>query len=314
MFQESEIVEYSDITKAIGGIRIQRGMNYKINNKYNIFFMNTSNTALYSDQIEESGRISYEGHDVPKSNVVPDPKKVDQPYRHKDGTPTANGKFFDAAKRYKDHIIDNAEVIQLYEKIKKNSWKFKGFYKLIDARTEKSNGRFVFKFILNPVHIDTISEKEIDEEIKRNNDHFVKEILVSEEKRMVSTRKGQNSLRKYILINYSSRCAMCEINDPQLLIASHIIPWSEDKSRRGILENVICLCVLHDSLFEKGIITIKEDYQIQFSKEFLGRTKYSVTYNTFKGITSETLRLPDTLPYPAKELLISHRNKFITNF
>jgi len=154
--------------------------------------------------------------------------------------------------------MDNAEVIQLYEKIKKNSWKFKGFYKLIDARKEKSNGRDVFKFILNPANIDTISEKEIDEEIKRNNDHFVKEILVSEEKRIVSTRKGQNSLRKHVLTNYSNKCALCEINDPQLLVASHIIPWSEDRSRRGILENVICLCVLHDSLFEKGIITIKE--------------------------------------------------------
>jgi len=120
--------------------------------------------------------------------------------------------------------MDNAEVIQLYEKIKKNSWKFKGFYKLIDARKEKSNGRDVFKFILNPANIDTISEKEIDEEIKRNNDHFVKEILVSEEKRIVSTRKGQNSLRKHVLTNYSNKCALCEINDPQLLVASHIIP------------------------------------------------------------------------------------------
>ena len=59
--------------------------------------------------------------------MVPDPKKVDQPYRNKDGTPTDNGKFFDAAKKYKDHKMDNAEVIQLYEKIKKNTWKFKGF-------------------------------------------------------------------------------------------------------------------------------------------------------------------------------------------
>ena len=60
MFQESEIVTHSDITKAIGGRRIQRGMNYKINNKYNIFLMNTSKTALYSDKIEEGGRIVYE--------------------------------------------------------------------------------------------------------------------------------------------------------------------------------------------------------------------------------------------------------------
>jgi len=58
----------------------------------------------------------------------------------------------------------------------------------------------------------------------------------------------------------------------------------------------------------------REDYKIQFSKEFLDRTKYSVTYNTIKVITSETLRLPGKAPYPLKELLISHRNKFITKF
>ena len=41
--------------------------------------------------------------------------------------------------------------------------------------------------------MDTMSEKEIDEEIKRNNDYSIKEIVVSEEKIMISIRKGPNS-------------------------------------------------------------------------------------------------------------------------
>jgi putative restriction endonuclease len=47
---------------------------------------------------------------------------------------------------------------------------------------------------------------------------------------------------------------MCDIDDPEILIASHIVRWSEEKATRGLSENVICLCVLHDALFEQDKI------------------------------------------------------------
>ena len=40
--------------------------------------------------------------------------------------------------------------------------------------------------------------------------------------------------------------------DVKLLIASHIARWADEPALRGKLSNVICLCRLHDSLFEAG--------------------------------------------------------------
>ena len=196
--------------------------------------------------------------------------------------------------------------------LKKNSWRYVGDYRLIDARRERSGKRYVFKFILLPEKIEEISEGEIEEAFTKKEHYLIREILVSESKELAPKRNGQDVLRKHVLSNYSSKCAMCEINDHYLLRASHIIPWSEDKSKRGILENVICLCVLHDALFEKRTITVSGGYEIEFSTEFLTRCKTSITYSKIMEITFQKLRLPDILPNPNEELLIAHKQKFVS--
>ena len=44
--------------------------------------------------------------------------------------------------------------------------------------------------------------------------------------REVKTRVNQNAFRQIVLANYSGKCAITGIDIPDLLIASHIIPWS----------------------------------------------------------------------------------------
>jgi putative restriction endonuclease len=51
------------------------------------------------------------------------------------------------------------------------------------------------------------------------------EDVASESKR----RKGQDYFRRMILANYGGRCALTGIDVPQLLLASHIIPWAETR-------------------------------------------------------------------------------------
>lgn len=56
--------------------------------------MSVRDNSPYQDQITEDGTVLiYEGHDVPKSNVVKDPKKVGQPKCKNSGSPTENEKF-----------------------------------------------------------------------------------------------------------------------------------------------------------------------------------------------------------------------------
>jgi len=52
---------------------------------------------------------------------------------------------------------------------------------------------------------------------------------------------------------------------PELLTASHIIPWSADESRRADPTNGLCLNALYDRAFDRGLITFDEDYRLVIS-------------------------------------------------
>lgn len=85
---------------------------------------------------------------------------------------------------------------------------------------------------------------------------------------MAKQRKGQDYFRRMILANYNCHCAITGINIPQLLLASHIIPWADKRHKNDRLnpENGICLSALYDKAFDKGLITISpDDYTICLS-------------------------------------------------
>lgn len=87
-------------------------------------------------------------------------------------------------------------------------------------------------------------------------------------KRLVKTRKNQGFFREMMLASYNNQCAATKINQPKLLIASHIKPWSEDKEARLNPRNGILLNALHDRAFEHGFITFDDDLNLIRSKDF----------------------------------------------
>ena len=50
-----------------------------------------------------------------------------------------------------------------------------------------------------------------------------------EKERTVKTRVNQSVFRKIILAAYNNTCCVSGIDTPELLIASHIVPWSLDE-------------------------------------------------------------------------------------
>lgn len=79
-------------------------------------------------------------------------------------------------------------------------------------------------------------------------------------------RLVQAFFRRTVLVSYKSRCSFCGIALPQLLIASHIIPWKDSVERRADPRNGICLCALHDKAFDKGFLSIGEQNEILVSR------------------------------------------------
>lgn len=73
----------------------------------------------------------------------------------------------------------------------------------------------------------------------------------------------QDALRKDLLNVYGGRCAVCDTRLRPLLVASHIIPWSQDPENRCNPRNAILLCKTHDAMFEAGWLVIQEDLKVR---------------------------------------------------
>ena len=115
-------------------------------------------------------------------------------------------------------------------------------------------------------------------------------------------RRGQSRLREHALTNYSSRCAMCDVELVDLLVASHIVRWSDDPEARGRLSNILCLCGMHDALFEMGYLSLSDDLGV------LKKSGVASTVVRYLQQTTDRLRAPRT-HQPATGYLRLHRRR-----
>lgn len=133
------------------------------------------------------------------------------------------------------------------------------------------------------------------------------EDVASESKR----RKGQDYFRRMILANYGGRCALTGIDVPQLLLASHIIPWADKTHKQERLNpcNGICLSALYDKAFDQGLITISPDNYSVILSSALQENETKAYYDKHFGfIKGQKLTLP-TEYLPSREFLAYHRDK-----
>lgn len=87
----------------------------------------------------------------------------------------------------------------------------------------------------------------------------------TEVERLVRTRRVQGFFRAAVLASYEFRCALSGIAPPELLNASHIVPWNIDKGRRADPRNGIALNTLYDRAFDRGLITFDESMRLVVS-------------------------------------------------
>ncbi len=78
-------------------------------------------------------------------------------------------------------------------------------------------------------------------------------------------RSGQTLFRQIVLSAYRNQCALTGLSDPRLLVASHIIPWSQAPGMRLNPRNGIALNALYDKAFDRGLITFDDDLRLQIS-------------------------------------------------
>lgn len=132
------------------------------------------------------------------------------------------------------------------------------------------------------------------------HDYNVKDSDITEKSVNIKQRLYQSVLRERVLSNYKHKCAICGLDKDDLLICSHIKPWSEDKLNRLNPRNAICLCVLHDKLFDKGYFSLDNNYNLLFSE----KSDFKI-----KQLFSEYKFNKPHIEEPDIEFLSYHRNK-----
>lgn len=131
----------------------------------------------------------------------------------------------------------------------------------------------------------------------------------TEVQRVVNVRRVQDFFRKAILGSYESRCALTDLAVPELLIASHIIGWSDNEARRADPTNGICLNALHDKAFDRHLLTFDEDYRVVLSSALKSREASEFQSHNFERLEGKPLRLPHRF-LPDSVALAKHREKF----
>jgi len=129
--------------------------------------------------------------------------------------------------------------------------------------------------------------------------------------RLVKARVNQSIFRTMVLDNYGSRCCLTGIPIPQVLRASHIIPWAEDETNRMNPSNGLCLSATYDAAFDAHLISFDEDLYLILNPDLREFVDDEAFRRHFKAV--EGVKLNEARRYsPDQGLMTRHRMMFFS--
>ena len=137
---------------------------------------------------------------------------------------------------------------------------------------------------------------------------FLEPDIPTEVRKLTRVRLVQRFFRDTVLSSYNYSCTICKINLSKMLNASHIIPWSIDKNRRADPTNGLSLCVFHDRAFDRGLISVDDNFRIILSREVKIIDAPKLHRVGLLEIEGKKIILPDKF-IPDKMAFTYHRDK-----
>lgn len=125
----------------------------------------------------------------------------------------------------------------------------------------------------------------------------------------VQIRVNQARFRQAVLASYNATCCISGLQNDRLLIASHIVPWSQDTKNRLNPQNGLCLSALHDRAYDQGLITVLPDYTVRVSPKLKAANGDSFMADSLLRFDGCTIKMPERFR-PAPEFLQWHTKKF----
>lgn len=134
-------------------------------------------------------------------------------------------------------------------------------------------------------------QKNIKQIINIIDKDIEKSLVCSLDKQVLTKMRINQSVFRDSLINRYSHCCLCDINNEDLLIASHIKPWAKSSDNEKLdVNNGLLLCPNHDKLFDKGYISFDNDGNILISEKLsdenlraMNITKHEHIYLTYEN-------------------------------
>lgn len=122
----------------------------------------------------------------------------------------------------------------------------------------------------------------------------------------VKQRVSQQFFRRSVLASYGETCCITGLKVPELLVASHIVPWAVDARCRLNPMNGLCLNALHDRAFDRGLMTITPAFIVKISPRLLKEGPSQDSF--FKPYDGKGITLPEKFR-PSGEFLRFHNSE-----
>lgn len=133
--------------------------------------------------------------------------------------------------------------------------------------------------------------------------------LGKDREQQTKIRIGQYFFRMSVLMSYGNACCITGLKNKEMLVASHIKPWSVSNARteRTNPSNGLCLNAMHDKAFDRGFITIDKNYRIVNSKLIKDTAMDEKTKEWFSFYNGKEIILPDKF-LPGKDFIEYHND------
>ena len=131
-------------------------------------------------------------------------------------------------------------------------------------------------------------------------------VEATEAEATVRVRRVQRAFRRGVLASYGGECALTGCRSPAFLVASHIIPWRAAGRRRADPRIGVCLNVLHDRAFDRGLFTLSDDLSVVVSHRLPDDAHFGRLAPQFAELSGRQLATPTRFS-PLPDALAYHR-------
>lgn len=136
------------------------------------------------------------------------------------------------------------------------------------------------------------------------------EILRRYATRETRQRLHQSAFRELVISAYSRRCTICNLQHPELLDAAHITADADDEGK-PIVTNGLSLCKIHHAAYDKNILGITPDYEIQIRADILHEVDGPMLKYGLQAMNKQKIILPTHKhDYPDRDRLADRYSRF----